>query len=73
MQNKNLVHETRRQEYNVVSTGNTLKVVSQGSEGLGLAFYDTKVLIHLWICIPAVIKETSFLKAASCSNSQSNC
>ena len=42
------------------------------SRGVGLAFHDTKVWSHHRIRIPAVIKETSFLKSAFRSNSQSS-
>ena len=41
--------------------------------GVGLAFYDTKVWTHHRIRLPAVIKETSFLKSASWSTSKSGC
>ena len=44
-----------------------------GGWGVDLAFDDTKVWSYHLIRIPAVIKETSFLKSASWSNSQSRC
>ena len=44
-----------------------------GGWGVDLAFDDTKVWSYHLIRIPAVIKETSFLKSASWPNSQSRC
>ena len=56
-----------------MSPANRKHIVRALRGGIGLAFYGTKVWSHHLNRIPAVIKETSFLKSTSRSNSQSRC
>ena len=64
----------------LILSAKTAITISQGSECgggwgcmVGSAFYDTKNWMHYRLRMPAVIKETSFLKSSPCWNSQSGC